>query len=154
LRGARGFLGAAGFSALAAGAFLTGASLTCSTTAGAGVSIFVASTGATSVPTGGLNPKSFLIKSNIIIPFVLFNLYGRNRYILLLHYSGKYVSRNHEYLLNIKQGHKMFKKLLNWFQTNTQSELENFINSKRPTNSAEVDFWIRQYSNKKYGGLV
>ena len=48
----------------------------------------------------------------------------------------------------------MFKKLLNWFQTNTQSELENFINAKRPTNSAEVEFWIQQYSNKKYGGLV
>ena len=34
-----------------------------------------------------------------------------------------------------------------------QSRLEQYINSKKPTNAAEVDYWQRQYeSEAKYWG--
>lgn len=49
----------------------------------------------------------------------------------------------------------MFKKIINCFgKTRLQSDLERFIISKRPTNSAEVEFWIKQYGIKKYGSLL
>jgi hypothetical protein len=48
----------------------------------------------------------------------------------------------------------MFKKLILWFTKPTQSKLEAYIISKRPTNAAEVDFWTRQYesNNTQYWG--
>lgn len=49
----------------------------------------------------------------------------------------------------------MFKKIINWFnKTQLQSDLERFIENKRPTSSAEVEFWIQQYNTKRFGGLV
>jgi hypothetical protein len=34
-----------------------------------------------------------------------------------------------------------------------QSRLEQYINSKRPTNAADVDYWTRQYESEgKYWG--
>lgn len=50
--------------------------------------------------------------------------------------------------------HKMFKKLLSWLNPSQQSALEAFINSKRPTNAAEVEYWTHQYEqgNGMYWG--
>jgi hypothetical protein len=45
---------------------------------------------------------------------------------------------------------KILEKLTKFFEINKQSQLEQFINSKRPTNAAEVEYWIRQYET----GLV
>ena len=44
---------------------------------------------------------------------------------------------------------KLIEKLTKLFETNQQSRLEQFINSKKPTNAAEVDFWTRQYENNQ-----
>jgi len=48
----------------------------------------------------------------------------------------------------------MFKKLLSWLNPSQQSALEAFINSKRPTNAAEVEYWTHQYEqgNGMYWG--
>ena len=40
---------------------------------------------------------------------------------------------------------QVLKKLTEFFRVNEQSRLEQFINSKRPTNAAEVEYWTRQY---------
>lgn len=32
-----------------------------------------------------------------------------------------------------------------------QTRLEQYINSKRPTNAAEVEFWTREYDSKNWG---
>ena len=40
---------------------------------------------------------------------------------------------------------QLLEKLTEFFRTNEQSHLEQFINSKQPTNAAEVEFWTRQY---------
>jgi hypothetical protein len=34
-----------------------------------------------------------------------------------------------------------------------QTRLEQYINSKHPTNAAEVDFWARQYDQRKESWL-
>jgi len=49
---------------------------------------------------------------------------------------------------------KLLEKLTKLFETNQQSRLEQYINSKKPTNAAEVDFWTRQYesNNTQYWG--
>jgi hypothetical protein len=39
----------------------------------------------------------------------------------------------------------LLKKLTKFFSVKEQSRLESFINSKRPTNAAEVDYWTKQY---------
>ena len=44
--------------------------------------------------------------------------------------------------------HKMFKNIIKWFTPSSQSQLEQFIISKRPTNAAEVEFWTREYESK------
>jgi hypothetical protein len=43
----------------------------------------------------------------------------------------------------------LLKKLTKFFKINHASELERFINSKRPTNAAEVDFWLNQYNRRQ-----
>ena len=40
---------------------------------------------------------------------------------------------------------KIIKKIAKWFTPSTQSALEAYIVSKRPTNAAEVEFWTRHY---------
>jgi hypothetical protein len=56
----------------------------------------------------------------------------------------------------IKEKHKMFKKLKELLQRVMQSKnetsLERFINSKHPQNAAEIEHWVRQYSQNVYGG--
>ena len=48
---------------------------------------------------------------------------------------------------------KLIEQLTKLFQTNQQSRLEQYINSKNPSNAAEVDYWQRQYdSEAKYWG--
>ena len=42
---------------------------------------------------------------------------------------------------------KILKKLIQFFAVKQQSNLEAYINSKRPTNAAEVEHWTRQYEN-------
>jgi hypothetical protein len=43
------------------------------------------------------------------------------------------------------------KKLINWFtQPAKQSELEVYINSKQPTNHAEVEQLTRQFQDQQY----
>lgn len=48
---------------------------------------------------------------------------------------------------------KLLEQLTKLFTTNQQSRLEQYINSKNPTNAADVDYWQRQYeSEAKYWG--
>jgi hypothetical protein len=48
---------------------------------------------------------------------------------------------------------KLLKRLTKLFTINQQSRLEQYINSKNPTNAAEVDYWQRQYdSEAQYWG--
>jgi hypothetical protein len=48
---------------------------------------------------------------------------------------------------------KLLRKLIKFFETNQQSRLEQYINSKNPTNAADVDYWQRQYeSGAQYWG--
>ena len=48
----------------------------------------------------------------------------------------------------------ILEKLAEMFPTQKyQSRLEQYINSKNPTNAAEVDYWQRQYDTEaKYWG--
>jgi hypothetical protein len=46
---------------------------------------------------------------------------------------------------------QLLEKLTEFFSTKEQSRLEAFINSKRPTNAAEVEFWTREYENNSEG---
>ena len=39
----------------------------------------------------------------------------------------------------------MLEKLTEFFKSNEQSRLEQYINSKNPTNAAEVDYWTKEY---------
>jgi hypothetical protein len=36
---------------------------------------------------------------------------------------------------------------------NTPTALERYIESKKPTSPAEVDYWLRQYDTARYRGL-
>jgi hypothetical protein len=45
---------------------------------------------------------------------------------------------------------KLLKELTEFFVPKQQSVLEAFINSKRPTNAAEVEFWTRQYEQAQH----
>ena len=59
----------------------------------------------------------------------------------------KYLSTN----TNIQRSHTMthiLKKLTKFFTTGHRSDLEKFISNKRPTSTAEVDFWIQQYNQR------
>jgi hypothetical protein len=48
---------------------------------------------------------------------------------------------------------KLLEQLTKFFTPNQQSRLEQYINSKNPTNAAEVDYWQRQYdSEAQYWG--
>ena len=45
----------------------------------------------------------------------------------------------------------ILEKLTKFFEINEQSQLEQFINSKSPTNAAEVEYWTRQYEQNNEG---
>jgi hypothetical protein len=45
---------------------------------------------------------------------------------------------------------KLFKTL---FGDNYQTNLERFVNSKRPQSSAEVEFWVRHYDQTRYRSM-
>lgn len=48
----------------------------------------------------------------------------------------------------------MFKKLIAWLQQPSyQNELDAFIASKHPTTTVEVEYWIRQYDQRKEWAL-
>jgi hypothetical protein len=48
---------------------------------------------------------------------------------------------------------KLIEKLTKLFEIKQQSRLEQYINSKKPTNAADVDYWQRQYETEaKYWG--
>jgi hypothetical protein len=47
---------------------------------------------------------------------------------------------------------KILQNIVDWFKPNQQSQLEQFINSKRPTNAAEVEYWSRAYQDAQYWG--
>jgi len=52
----------------------------------------------------------------------------------------------------------MFTSIMEWFtqlfaQT-YQSQLDQFIGSRRPTSVADVEYLERQYSKMKHGGLI
>lgn len=42
---------------------------------------------------------------------------------------------------------QLLEKLTKFLASNQQSRLEQYINSKRPTNAAEVEYWTRQYES-------
>jgi hypothetical protein len=42
----------------------------------------------------------------------------------------------------------LLKKLTEFFTIAYRSDLEQFINNKRPTSAAEVEFWVQQYQQK------
>jgi len=46
---------------------------------------------------------------------------------------------------------QLLEKLTEFFSVNEQSQLEQFINSKQPTNAAEVEYWTKQYENNNEG---
>lgn len=44
------------------------------------------------------------------------------------------------------QEHKMFRKFLVWFRTpRLQTDIDAFIASKNPTNTAEVEYWVNHF---------
>ena len=48
--------------------------------------------------------------------------------------------------------------ILNWIKNlfngaTHQGDLENFVASKRPTNTAEVEYWVTVYQQKNTGWL-
>jgi hypothetical protein len=43
---------------------------------------------------------------------------------------------------------QLLKKLTEFFTIGYRSDLEEFINRKRPTTTAEVDYWVRQYNQQ------
>jgi len=45
---------------------------------------------------------------------------------------------------------KIAQKLTEFFKIKHSSDLEQFINSKKPTNTAEVEFWLNQYNRQLY----
>jgi hypothetical protein len=46
---------------------------------------------------------------------------------------------------------QLLEKLTKFFNTKEQTRLEQYINSKRPTNAAEVEFWTKQYEQNNEG---
>jgi hypothetical protein len=49
----------------------------------------------------------------------------------------------------------MLNQIINWLtQSTAKSGLEQFINSKNPTNATEVEYWTRHYedNNTTYWG--
>lgn len=52
----------------------------------------------------------------------------------------------------------MFTNIIEWFTQlfapNYQSQLENYIEARRPTSVAEVEYLERQYSKMNRGGLI
>jgi len=47
----------------------------------------------------------------------------------------------------------LIERLAEMFPGQYQSRLEQYINSKNPTNAAEIDYWQRQYETEgKYWG--
>lgn len=44
----------------------------------------------------------------------------------------------------------MLEKIIKWFEPKNQSQLEQYIVSKNPTNAAEVEYWTREYENKQF----
>lgn len=46
---------------------------------------------------------------------------------------------------------QILEKLTKFFEVNKQSQLEQYINSKHPTNAAEVEHWTRQYEQNTNG---
>jgi hypothetical protein len=57
-----------------------------------------------------------------------------------------------------KEKHKMFTAILAWFTQlfaqNYQTQLDHYIESRRPTSVAEVEYLERQYSKLNRGGLI
>lgn len=49
---------------------------------------------------------------------------------------------------------KLLQYIISWLQPNQQTQLEQFINSKHPTNAAEVDHWTREYQEQYWGRLL
>jgi hypothetical protein len=45
---------------------------------------------------------------------------------------------------------KLKQKLIEFFRLRHASDLEQFVNSKRPTNTAEVEFWLQQYNRNLF----
>jgi hypothetical protein len=42
---------------------------------------------------------------------------------------------------------KLIQKLKKFLSPSQQSRLEQFINSKKPTNAAEVEYWTREFES-------
>jgi hypothetical protein len=57
-----------------------------------------------------------------------------------------------------KEKHKMLITILKWFtqrfEHNYQTRLDSYIESRRPTSVAEVEYLERQYSKLNRGGLL
>jgi hypothetical protein len=57
-----------------------------------------------------------------------------------------------------KEKHTMFTAILAWFTQlfaqNYQSQLDQYIQNRRPTSIAEVEYLERQYSKMNRGGLI
>jgi hypothetical protein len=45
---------------------------------------------------------------------------------------------------------KLLEKLKKFFNQSQMSGLEAYINSKKPTNAAEVDHYAREYTQRSY----
>jgi len=45
---------------------------------------------------------------------------------------------------------KLKQKLIEFLKLRQASDIEQFINSKKPTNTAEVEFWLQHYNRKMY----
>lgn len=46
---------------------------------------------------------------------------------------------------------KFFKFIKKIFIIDQQAELEKFVAAKNPTNTAEVEYWIAQYTHRQTG---
>ena len=62
-----------------------------------------------------------------------------------------YISRNTDITMRSHKMTQLLEKLTEFFNVKEQSRLESFINSKRPTNAAEVEYWTREYENNSNG---
>ena len=52
----------------------------------------------------------------------------------------------------------LLNKITQWFKTvfttTKQSELDAYITSKKPTTTAEVEYWINNYDRKQLKGVL
>ena len=48
----------------------------------------------------------------------------------------------------------LFKRIIKWFESSQQSELERYIQTRGPKSTGDLDKLIQEYSYKKQGGWL